>query len=68
MPFAAADSVTVTVSVWLALVSAIVTPENGAMVVRSVVAWPATVPLIVGGGDRSIETSFSPAEVSESVN
>ena len=58
MPFAAADSVTVTVSVWLAFVSAIATPENGAMVTRSVVAWPATVPLIVGGAARVIETSF----------
>ena len=57
MPFAAADSVTVTVSVWPDFRSAIVTLENGAMVCRSVVNWPATVPLIVGGTATSVVTT-----------
>jgi len=48
VPFAVADCVTVTVSVWPKFWSATVTLENGEIGVRSPVVWPATVPLIVG--------------------
>src|SRR5271167_72305 len=49
MPFAAADSVTVTVSVWPTFASAISAPANGVTVPRSVIAWLAVLAVIVGG-------------------